>query len=72
MGWLAIGVIAATFFGVLVGVLVIGLCQTAREPRERGDLPAQLEQDRTQQPGNAIHRQTVGDVEIRLKHRTAN
>ena len=36
MGWLAIGVIAGTFFGVLVGVLVIGLCQTAREPGERG------------------------------------
>jgi uncharacterized membrane protein len=36
MGWLAIGVIAGTFFGVLVGVLVIGLCRTAREPGERG------------------------------------
>jgi len=59
MGWLVIGVTAGTFFGVLVGVLVIGFCQTVREPRERGDLPAQLEQDRTQQPGNAIHRQTV-------------
>jgi hypothetical protein len=45
MGWLAIGVIAGTFFGVLVGVLVIGLCQMAREPRERGDLLAQPERD---------------------------
>ena len=49
MGWLAIGLIAGAFlFGVLVGVLVLGLCQMARAPRERGDLPVQLEQDRTQ------------------------
>src|SRR5687767_7218420 len=55
MGWLATGLIAGAFlFGVLVGVLVIGLCQMV-EPREREDLPAQLEQDRIQ---------TVGDVEI--------
>ena len=72
MGWLAIGFIAGTFIGVSVGVLVIGLCQIAREPRERGDLLAQLEGDRTQQPGKAIHRQTVGDVDIRLKNRSAN
>ena len=72
MGWLAIGLIAGTFFGVLVGVLVIGLGQIAREPRERGELLAQLEPDRTQQPGDAIHRQKVGDVEIPLKHRRAN
>ena len=45
MGWLAIVFVAGAFlFGVLVGVLVIGLCQMAREPLERGDLPAQLEQ----------------------------
>ena len=68
MDWLAIGLIAGTFFGVLVGVLVIGLCQIARESRERVDLLAQLDRDRTQQPGNAIHRQTASDVEIRLKH----
>jgi len=72
MGWLAIGLIAGTFFGVLVGVLVIGLGQIAREPRERGDLLSQFEPDRTEQPGDAIHRQEVGDVEIRLKHRRAN
>ena len=48
MGWLAIGLIAGGLFGATVGVLVIELCQMAREPRERGDLPAQLEQDRTQ------------------------
>jgi hypothetical protein len=72
MGWLAIGIIAGTFCGVFVGVLVIGLSQMAREPRERGDLWAQLERDRTQQPGDAIHRQTVGDVEMRLKHRREN
>ena len=72
MGWLAIGLIAGTFFGVLVGVLVIGLSQIAREPRERGDLLAQVERDRTQQPGNAIRRQTVSDVEIRLKDRRSN
>jgi hypothetical protein len=72
MGWLAIGLIAGTFFGVLVGVLVIGLGQIAREPRERGDLLVQLEPDRTQQLGDAIHRQEGGDVEIPLKHRRAN
>jgi len=72
MGWLAIGLIAGTVFGVLVGLLMIGFCKIAREPREREDLLAQLERDRSQQPGNAIHRQTVGEVEIRLKHRTAN
>ena len=49
MGWLAIGLIAGAFlFGVLVGVLVLGLCQMVRVARERGDLQAQLEQDRTQ------------------------
>jgi len=69
MGWLAIGLIAGGLFGATVGVLVMELCQMARGPRDRGDLPAQCEQDRAQQPGNAIHRQTVGDVEIRLKHR---
>lgn len=72
MGWLAIGLIAGTFFGVLVGVLVIGLGQVAREPRERGDLLMQLDPDRTQQPGDALHRQKGGDVEIPLKHRRAN
>ena len=72
MGWLPIGLIAGGLLGATVGVLVKELCQMAREPRERGDLPAQLEQDRTQQPVNAIHRQTVGDVEIRPKHRTGN
>ena len=30
MGWLAIGLIAGTFFGVLVGVLVIVLVQGAQ------------------------------------------
>ena len=49
MGWLTIGFIAGAFlFGVLVGALVIGLCQMARAPCEREDLPAQLEQVRTQ------------------------
>jgi len=72
MGWLAIGLIAGTFFGVLVGVLVIGLGQVAREPRERGDLLVQLDPDRTQQPADALHRQKGGDVEIPLKHRGAN
>lgn len=71
MGWLAIGLIVGGLFGATVGVLVIQLPQMAREPRERGHLLAQLEQDRTQQPGNAIDRQTVGDVAI-PKHRTAN
>ena len=57
MGWLAIGFIAGAFvFGVLVGVLVIGLCQMV-EPRERGDLLADLGRDRTPQPGNATHGQ---------------
>ena len=70
MGWLAIGLIAGGLFGVTVGVLVIELRQMAREPLERGDLPAQLEQGRTQQPGKAIHRQAFRDVEIRLKQRT--
>ena len=46
MGWLAIGLIAGTVFGVLVGVLMIGFCKIAREPREREDLLAQLERDR--------------------------
>ena len=72
MGWLAIGLIAGTVFGVLVGVLMIGFCKIAREPRERADLLAQLERDRSQQPGNTIHRQPVGDVQVRLKHRRAN
>jgi len=62
LGWLAIGLIAGTFFGVLVGVLVIGLGQVAREPRERGDLLMQLDPDRTQQPGDALHRQKGRDV----------
>jgi len=43
-----------------------------RKSRERGDLFTQLDLDRTQHAVNAIHRQTVSNVEIQLKHRRAN
>jgi len=56
MGWLAIGLIAGAFlFGVLAGALVLGLCQMARVPRERGALPAQLDKI---EPNNRNSRST--------------
>ena len=68
MGWLAIGFIAGAFlFGMLVGVLVIGLCQMV-EPRKRGGLLARLDPTTGHRDPSA----TVSDLETRLKHRRGN